>query len=124
TGSNIIRPDENRVSTWNLNVSPYFVQQLGDFGTGVLRYRYGHTAYGGHDIPDVTVHGVSGMLTGAAAADRLTWQAEASTQSVERSGGDYPSGYRTQHFDSATLQLGYLISPTLTLTALGGIEDD
>lgn len=141
--SNIIRPNDNKTTAWDTNISPYFLQSLGALGQGMLRYRYGRSIYKDDGVPDTTVHGVVASLTSPDSVDPVSWQAQAVTQSVERSGGDeqrfidqfreifgndaLPDNYqdpnRTQHFDSATLQLGYRVSRTLTLTTLGGVED-
>lgn len=142
--SNIIRPKANKTTAWSSNISPYFVQSLGKLGRGMLRYRYGRAIYDDRGVPDTTVQSVAANLTSPDTADPFSWQAQAVTQSVKTSGGDeqhyideireiygqdaFSNGYsypdRTRHFDSATLQVGYRVSRTLTLTALGGIEDD
>ncbi len=141
--SNIIRPNENKTTAWRTNISPYVIQSLGLLGQGMLRYRYGQSIYGDNSVPDTTVHGVSASVTSPDKVEPISWQAQVVTQAVKSSGGDaqrfidqfkqifgtdaLPPGYsnpnRTQHFDNATLQFGYRVSRTLTLTALGGLED-
>lgn len=141
--SNIIRPDENKTTAWETNLSPYFIQSLGPLGRGTLRYRYSRAIYDDDSVPDTTVNGVSASLISPQAADPVSWQAQVVTQAVKSSGGNeqrfidqfreifgddaLPDNYRnpneTQHFDSATAQLGYRVSRTITLTALGGVED-
>lgn len=142
--SNIIRPDDNKTAAWRTNISPYFLQSLGLLGQGMLRYRYGRSVYGDSDVPDTTVHGVAATITSPDVVEPLSWQAQAISQTVDSSGGNenqfydqyreifgddvLPANYgdpnETRHFDSATLQLGYHLSRTLQLMALGGIEDD
>ncbi|WP_353214641.1 TIGR03016 family PEP-CTERM system-associated outer membrane protein [Salinisphaera hydrothermalis] len=143
SNSNIIRPNDNKTSAWQTNLSPYFVQSLGLLGQGMLRYRYGRSIYGDRSVPDTTVQSVAASLNSPDKVEPYSWQAQVITQAVKSSGGDQqrfidqfrqifgndalPPGYsnpnQTQHFDSATLQLGYRVSPTLTLTTLGGVED-
>ncbi|WP_423823454.1 TIGR03016 family PEP-CTERM system-associated outer membrane protein [Salinisphaera sp. SPP-AMP-43] len=142
--SNIIRPNDNKTAAWRTNISPYALQSLGLLGQGMLRYRYGRSVYGDSDVPDTTVHGVVATITSPDVVEPLSWQAQAISQTVDSSGGnenqfydqyreifgydvvpaDYGNANETRHFDSATLQLGYHLSRTLQLTALGGIEDD
>ncbi|MGN8158593.1 TIGR03016 family PEP-CTERM system-associated outer membrane protein [Salinisphaera sp. SWV1] len=142
--SNIIRPNQNKTTAWHTNISPYVIQSLGGLGQGMLRYRYGRSIYGDNSVPDTTVQGVSAGITSPTEVEPFSWQAQVVTEAVKSSGGNtqrfidryqqvfgagaLPPGYsgnpnQTQHFDSATLQLGYRVSPTLTLTTQGGVED-
>ncbi|WP_158583366.1 TIGR03016 family PEP-CTERM system-associated outer membrane protein [Salinisphaera sp. Q1T1-3] len=141
--SNIIRPNQNKTTSWVSNVSPYLVQDLGAAGTGQLRYRYGRSIYDDDTVPDTTAQSVFASLTSPDTAQPLSWQASVVTQWVDTDLGN-PNRYldsladlfpglsaadlgrdrdRTQHFDTATVQLGYNLSPRLQLTVLGGVED-
>lgn len=141
--SNIIRPNQNKTTAWRTNISPYLIQSLGLLGQGMVRYRYGRSIYGDNSVPDTTVNGVSASVTSPDKVEPVSWRAQVVTQAVKSSGGNaqafidryrqifgsnaLPPSYRnlngTRHFDSATLNLGYQVSRTLTLTALGGVED-
>ena len=150
--SNLLRTD-NSTSAWVSNISPYYLQPLGPLGDATLRYRYGRTVYGDSDIPESRLQGVYFDLFSPPTSQDWSWHVNAFTQRVRRSGGnagnffdgvDFNDGFfdengqpvdpvdfyddtpnsRTTYFDKATLDLGYRLSPTLQLLALGGLEDE
>ncbi len=135
--TNLQRPG-NRTSAWLTNVSPYALQGLGPVGLATLRYRYGLAEYG-DDLPGTTLHGVYFNVTSPPENSLWSWQANVFSQRVERSDGDFDAFFddsdifdgddfdnedgRTTYFDRATLDLGYQLTNSLTLLALGGVEN-
>ncbi|HLQ84674.1 MAG TPA: TIGR03016 family PEP-CTERM system-associated outer membrane protein [Salinisphaeraceae bacterium] len=130
--SNILRPG-NRTSTWRTNISPYWFQDLGRIGQGTLRYRYGRTEYGRESLPDYSLNGVHLNVSSPPANPVWSYQFNAASQRVRRSGGErlfYPGTNipvddrgNVTHYDSAALQLGYQLTDSLQLLAMGGRED-
>src|SRR5699024_83477 len=85
--SNILRPG-NRTSTWRTNISPYWFQDLGRIGQGTLRYRYGRTEYGRESLPDYSLNGVHLNVSSPPANPVWSYQFNAASQRVRRSGGE------------------------------------
>ncbi len=137
--TNTLRPG-NRTSAWISNISPYALQGLGPVGRAMLRYRYGRTEFGDSDLPETELHGVYFNVTSPPENSLWSWQANVLSQRVERSGGDLDAFFddsdvfegddfdsadaRTTHFDKATLDLGYQLTESLRLLALGGVENE
>lgn len=136
--TNLVRPG-NRTSAWISNVSPYWLQQLGPVGRATLRYRYGRAEYGSSDVSDYTLHGVYFNLINPPTNTLWSYQVSVASQRVERDDVDSGSlstgpfgplsspsdeDRRVTYFDRATLQLGYQLTESLQLLAMGGVEND
>ncbi|MDA3922475.1 MAG: TIGR03016 family PEP-CTERM system-associated outer membrane protein [Salinisphaera sp.] len=139
--SNAVRPGRNQTSAWVSDISPYYLQSLGPLGQSSLRYRYGRSIYGNNNVPDATVNGVFFNLDSPTAREPLGYHLSVESQKVSRSGGNlarfsrninsarFPSGQtqfdnsQTSHFDRATLELTYQLTPSLSLLGQGGAED-
>lgn len=127
--TNLLRPG-NRTSSWITNISPYWFQRLGPIGQATLRYRYGRAEYGSSDVSDYTLNGVYLTLTNPPANTWWSYQFSVASQRVERDDISSGSGSFTAnddgvtHFDSATLQVGYQLTESLQLLAMGGVEND
>ncbi len=141
--SNVLRPGHNRTGQWATNVTPYYLQSLGPVGQARLRYRYGKVINTDSDVSDTTVNAGYLDIDSPPQQAPLSWQVNAYTQEVHRSGGD-PGRYyshfdnfnstnnpytgeehsNTTHFDRAMLQLGYQLTYEIRLLAEGGVEDD
>jgi|GEM_PF-1933273 len=140
--SNAIRPSRNRTSSWVTNISPYLVQSLGAVGQASLRYRYGFSQYGDSDVADSTINAVYLDIVSPPDREPLGYRVKVASQSVDRSGGNEARFWRdfntdpdvvdpsrreagrdrTTHFDTASLELDYQVSRSLTALAEGGAE--
>src|SRR5699024_5284759 len=128
--NNVLRPG-NRTSAWITNVSPYWFQDLGPVGQGTLRYRYGRAQYGSSSVSDYTLNGVYINVTNPPTNTLWSYQFNAATQRVKRDdpaagASRYPAlnDKDVTHYDSVALNLGYQLTQTLQLVAMGGVEDD
>lgn len=125
--NNLLRPG-NRTSAWVTNISPYWFQSLGPLGQATLRYRYGRTEYGSSDVSDYTLHGAYFNLSNPPTNTQWSYQLNVATQRLERDDVNAVTVTADDdgvtHFDSATLQLGYQLTDSLQLLAMGGVEDD
>lgn len=127
--NNLLRPG-NRTSAWTTNISPYWFQSLGPLGQATVRYRYGRTEYGSDDVSDYTMHGVYFNLSNPPTNTQWSYQLSVASQRVERDEVK-PVARRftadddgVTHFDSATLQVGYQLTESFELLAMGGVEND
>lgn len=129
SSTNLLRPG-NRTSAWITNLSPYWFQRLGSVGQATLRYRYARAEYGSSDVSDYTLNGVYFNLSSPRSNAFWSYQFNVATQRVKR---DDPSAGAISpvvnddgvtHFDSATLQVGYQVTDSFQLLAMGGAEND
>jgi len=140
--SNAIRPNQNRTSSWVSNISPYLLQSLGPIGQASLRYRYGFSQYGDSDVADSTINAVYLDIVSPPTREPLGYRVKVASQSVERTGGNEARFFndfntdpdvvdperrmsgrdRTTHFDTASLELDYQLTRSLTALAEGGAE--
>lgn len=127
--NNVLRPD-NRTSAWLSNVSPYWFQRLGSVGQATLRYRHGWAEYGSSQVPDYRLQGVYFYLSNPPTRTLWSYVLSVASQRVERDEADaqaaglFTPEDEVSHFDSATFQLGYRLTGSLELLALGGVEND
>ena len=131
-----INVNNNRVETRSYSISPYLEQRFGSVAVG--RLRYAHEALSSGDVNGNNGSNNSNNLIsggriglGNSSTDRMVatvasgpvfrtfnWGATASTQKTRYTDSDSVSQ------SSASANVGYLLGPSLRLTAAGGYEKD
>lgn len=113
---NNVNANGNRTDVRTYSISPYLVNRFGSFATSQLRYTHEAVSSASALLSSTNTDRLNAQLNSGPRYIRTTWGLQASTakttynnlQSVDQS--------------QASANVGYLIVPTLRLTATGGYE--
>lgn len=109
----------NRTNIWVSSLSPYWLQNFGALGVGVLRYTYGRVQYSNSSLFDSTSQEGSFVLNSPSYNTKWNWTLGWSTNTIH-----YDSRNSNEYFDNAYLTLGYQLTHHIRLIATGGVEDN
>jgi hypothetical protein len=108
---------DNRTNVGTLQVSPFWTQEIGGGVRALLRYTGGIVRYD-EKLQD-TNNNIGQFRIGSVAERRLSWQLDYVNNRVK-----FVEEDTINRFERIGLDLGYLVTPATTLTALIGYEDN
>jgi hypothetical protein len=107
---------DNRTNVGTVQMSPFWTQEIGGGVQALLRYTAGIVRYD-EDLED-TNNNIAQFTLGRGAG-RFSWKLDYVNNRVK-----FVEENTTNKFDRVGLDLGYLVTPATTLTALMGYEDN